>query len=105
MFQERFGWALNCKRIISTASALATRASGTDGTDGTDGSPKFPRDIVKSSTDLLSNNPNNTIEAKNQLLIGIASNRQAPGYASAFLGGVMTLQEIARVDESKVLTS
>ena len=86
------------ERIISTASALQRSSSGTDGA-------QIPRELVKTCTELLKKGPANTVDAKHQFLIEIATNRQSPKYASAFLGGALTFQEIATIDESRALNS
>jgi len=85
------------EHIISTASALQRSSSGTDGA-------QIPRELVKTCTELLKKGPANTVDAKRQFLIEIA-NRQSPKYASAFLGGALTFQEIATIDESRALNS
>ena len=89
-------WHICLKHITSTASALQRRSSGTD-------SAQIPRELdqVKTCTELLKSVPAKTVDAKPQLLIEITTNRLSPEYASAFLGCVLTFQEIATIDRAE----
>ena len=61
--------------------------------------------MLRRCQELLEKNIANTVEAKRDFLVEIACNRQSPTHASAFMGGVMTFDEIQSIDESRALQS
>ena len=79
------------ERIISTASQLQSRSTAAVAL--------IPPEMLRRCQELLEKYIANTVEAKRDFLVEIACNRQSPTHASAFMGGVMTFDEIQSIDE------
>ena len=66
---------------------------------------QIPDALIERCEHLRNCNPAASKEVLLECLVQIAQNRHTSFYSSAFLGGVMTVEEVTRVNDSQALNS